>query len=237
MIDDPNPNPDQSGTDTGADDQSQANDKPADTGADTGADEGDKSGEDNSTTLGGKAEGETDKGHADKPAAPEKYELTAPEGMTFDAETFGKVEPVLRELGMSNEGAQKLADAYAKEVIPIFQKRADDAIAQRAADQRKEWDDAFNADPDIGGAKREETLQLAAKAFDFYGIKPDTGIRQLLNESGLGNHPDMIRFVARIGKDIGEDGFDRGGLKAEPLTVTEKFYGKGYGKPQAEQRS
>lgn len=238
-TDDPNPNPDSEDADAnkGADDQSQVND--------TGADEGDK-GEDDSTALGGKAEADADKdgGEADvdKPAgAPEKYELKlpedAPEGMKFDAEAFAAIEPTLKALNLPNEAAQQLVDAYAKEVLPALQKRTDDALAQTAADRRKEWDDAFTADPDIGGAKKAETITFAAKAFDFYGLKKGEGLRLLLDESGLGNHPDMIRFVARVGKDIGEDGFERGGPAAVPLTATEKFYGKDYGKQHAEQRS
>lgn len=196
--------------------------------------------DDGKTALGGDpdpAPADDGKKTEDAPAAPEKYELKAPEGQDFDAEAFGAVEPVLRELNLPNEAAQKLVDAYAGQVLPVLQQRADAAIAQRAADQSKEWNDAFTADPEIGGAKKEETLTFAAKAFDHYGLKKGEGLRQLLDESGLGNHPDVIRFVSKVGRDLGEAGFERGSPTPTSLSDAETFYGAGYGKKQAEQRS
>lgn len=193
-------------------------------------------GDDESTVLGGGSEGaeEPAKGaeageggdQAATPAgAPEKYELTAPEGSTFDAEAFEAVEPVLRELGLSNDQAQKLVDGYAEKIVPQLMERANTAVLQRAADTRREWADAFAADPEIGGPNKERTIADAARAFDHYGLKKGEGVRQLLDESGLGNHPDLIRFVARVGRDLDEASFDRG----EPVKATKAAEQKLYG--------
>jgi hypothetical protein len=43
---------------------------------------------------------------------------------------------------------------------------------------------------------------VAKKALDAFGT---TELRSLLNESGLGNHPEVIRFMFRAGKAISED--------------------------------
>lgn len=176
-----------------------------------------------------------DKGAA--AGAPEKYELTPPDGFEqIDADALAEAEPVLRELNLNNEQAQKLMPAAANLVKRTLD-RAEKAITDRAIAQRKEWADAFEADQDLGGANKAKTLADAARAFDHYGIKPGEGLRQLLDESGLGNHPDMIRFVARIGRDLDEGSFERGGAGSESLTPAERFYGKGYGKPQTATRS
>mgnify|MGYP000700477353 CR=1 FL=1 len=45
---------------------------------------------------------------------------------------------------------------------------------------------------------------VAKKALDTFGT-PE--FRTLLNESGLGNHPEMIRMMFRAGKAISEDKF------------------------------
>jgi len=175
------------------------------------------------------AKAEADKkGDGDKKepvsAAPEKYDLKAPEGMEFDTETFAAVEPVLRELGLSNENAQKLVSAYAEKAIPAITKRANDAVLLKAAEARKEWADSFEKDPDIGGAKKGDTLSAAARVFDHYGLKKGEGLRLLLDESGLGNHPDMIRVFARIGHDLAEGGFERGDHVPQPKTPEGKMY-------------
>lgn len=177
---------------------------------------------------GAEGEGEKDAGGDEGAAAgaPEKYELTPPEGFeAIDAALMGEAEPVLRELNLSNEQAQKLVPLVGKAIQDAVAK-ANDAGAQQVADLRKGWADAFDADPEIGGANRKATEAAAAKAFDHYGLKPGEGLRQLLDESGLGNHPDMIRFVARVGRDLAEGSFERGEIVPTPKTPEQKLYGE-----------
>lgn len=196
----------------------------------------DGAGDDEATVLGGGSEGAEEPaageeagsgdGEDGAPAgAPEKYEMTAPEGSTFDTASFEAVEPVLRELGLTNDQAQKLVNGYAEKIVPALMERANGAVLQQAADTRREWADAFAADPEIGGANKDRTIADAARAFDHYGLKKGEGIRQLLDESGLGNHPDMIRFVARVGRDLDEGSFERGAAVSEPKTAEQKLYG------------
>lgn len=186
--------------------------------------------------LGGKADdGDAPKadGEGDVPApvgAPEKYELTVPaelaeKGMSFDAEAFGAVEPIVRELNLDNAQAQKLVDSYAGKILPLLQQRSEAAMVDQAKAQRKEWSDAFDADETIGGANREATLSAAARAFDHYGLKKGEGLRQVLDESGLGFHPDIIRFVAGVGRDLAEGSFERGSAVQQPKSAEQKLYG------------
>jgi len=48
---------------------------------------------------------------------------------------------------------------------------------------------------------------VAKKALDSFGT-PE--LRTLLNESGIGNHPELIRFMVRAGKAISSDTFVAG---------------------------
>jgi hypothetical protein len=75
-----------------------------------------------------------------------------------------------------------------------------------AAAAQKEWLDAFVADPEIGGANREQSEHMAAKGLDALGFAAGHPFRQALTESGFGNHPDMIRAFRAIGQMVGEDG-------------------------------
>ncbi|MDP5279915.1 hypothetical protein Q9Q95_13350 [Sphingomonas sp. DG1-23] len=197
-------------------------------------------GDDDASLLGGAGEGgEGQKGATDKgeggagdeqgadPGPPEKYDLTAPEGFTLDAESLAEADPVFRDLKLSNEQAQKLMPAAAKFAERIIAK-ANDGIQQNAANQRREWVSQFEADPEIGGANKDATLTAAARAFDHYGLKKGEGLRQLLDESGLGNHPDLIRFVAGVGRDLAEGSFERGDAAVIPKTPEQKLYGDAF---------
>ena len=140
----------------------------------------------------------------DTPAVPEKYEL-ALEGVEIDAAMLEEATPILQELKLSNDQANTLLPVAAK-LVTQTQERTLQALVDAGAQQRKDWFDAFVADPDIGGAKREETEHLAAKGLDALGYAKGHPFRVALTESGFGNHPDMIRAFRALGEMTGEDG-------------------------------
>lgn len=139
---------------------------------------------------------------------PDSYQLTAPEGLTLDPVAIELATPVFRELGLSNEQANKLmpvAGQFAQDLIERHQRQM---LGQVQAD-RKAWLDSARADPEIGGQHWSKTIGTAAKALDALGFVKGSPFRVLLDESGLGNHPEMIRAFQRVGQAIGEDGFER----------------------------
>lgn len=138
-------------------------------------------------------------------AAPEPVEYTfeAPEGVTFDEEVLGEFKEHAKTLGLDQENAQKLAGLGVK----LQQKWADQQ--QKAMETtRQQWVEQANADKEFGGEKMAENLSVAKKALDTFGT-PE--LRQLLNDSGLGNHPEIIRAFYRAGKQISQDRFVGGG--------------------------
>jgi len=167
------------------------------------------------TTQQGGDAGKTE-GEGDKPqGAPDKYEFQAPEGSTLDANVIEQFSEVAKELNLPQEAAQKILDKMAP------------AMAARQAEQietiRTEWADNARADKEFGGDKLNENLGVAKKALEQFG-SPE--LRTLLNESGLGNHPEVIRFMYRTGKAISEDRFVGGGNSgnAEPATIAQRMY-------------
>lgn len=147
---------------------------------------------------------------ASERTAPEKYELKAPEGATLDPEALGEFEGIARELNLSQEDAQKVADIGAK----LAQKWGDQQ-AQSIQAAAAEWAASATADKEYGGDKLPESLATAKKALDAFGT-PE--LRSLLNDSRLGNHPEVIRFMVRAGKAISEDRMVTGG--AGPATAS-----------------
>lgn len=159
------------------------------------------------------ADGDKDGTQADDQkaqGAPEKYEFKAPDGREFDAEVLNNFSEVAKELNLTQDAAQKLLDKMG----PIVEQRQIQQIEQ----VRTQWADASRTDKEFGGEKLSENLAVAKKALDQFGT-PE--LRTLLNESGLGNHPDVIRFMYRAGKAISEDRYvggdiGRGGGKSQP---------------------
>lgn len=130
-------------------------------------------------------------------SAPDRYEFTSPdEGAKYDANVLSAYGKVAKELNMTQEAAQKMLDNLA----PVLR---DNQISQIEA-TKAEWANNSKADKEFGGESLDANLSFAKKALDTYG-SPE--LLALLNESGLGNHPEVIRAFYRAGKAISEDRF------------------------------
>lgn len=136
----------------------------------------------------------------EKPVVPEKYEFKAPEGVEqLDAQALAVFEPIAKELGLSQEQAQKLVDIY-----PQIQQQQAEAWSNQVAD----WGEQAKADKEIGGDKLTASVGQAQKALDQFGTP---ALREYLHNSGLGNHPELVRIFAKVGKAMAEDDFVMGG--------------------------
>lgn len=163
----------------------------------------------------GKPEGEAE---AAPEGPPEAYELTAPEGIALDAEAIELATPVFKELGLDNEQANKLMPVAA-EFAKRIQEKGQQALMSEVMAQRAAWADEAQNDPEIGGAKFSETMTLAAKGLDTLGFPKGSPLRNLLTDSGLGNHPEMIRAWRKVGEAVGED---NDFVRADPGAQTRK---------------
>lgn len=154
----------------------------------------------------------------DVPAgAPEKYEFKAPEGYEIDAELLNEFSPVLKGLDLSQDDAQKVVD-LAPKLIEHTQNKTIAAVFEHIgfADHAN-WATALKADPELGGEKLAENTAVAVKAMQAFA---SPALQALLEKSGLGNHPEMVRAFYKVGKQISEDGFVPGGK----TTTAQPFY-------------
>lgn len=154
----------------------------------------------------------------DKPeGAPEKYEFTAAEGVDLDTEALKDFEPVARDLNLTNEQAQKLVDAYPKILAGVQQRQAEAWQAQT-----EEWAATVKADKEIGGDKLTANLGVAQRALDTFGT-PE--LKEYLNGTGLGNHPELVKAFIKVGKAMSEDGMVTGKENGQ-RSAAEVLYGK-----------
>lgn len=148
---------------------------------------------------------------------PEQYaDFAFEEGKALDTELADDIKATAKELGLTQSQAQKLAD--------LALKRTESAQSQQAemlAQARDEWAGQAKADKEFGGDAIEANLATARKALDTFGT-PE--LKALLNESGLGNHPEVIRFFYRSGKAISEDRVIRGGAAGQPTDPAKRMF-------------
>ena len=134
-----------------------------------------------------------------KQGAPENYEFNskvADAPQELDSEVLSAFGDVAKELDLPQEAAQKVLD----KVAPVLQRRQ----AQAVEEVKEEWANDSKSDQEFGGESLDANLTVAKSALDTFGTD---ALKSLLSESGLGNHPEIIRFMYRAGKAISEDSY------------------------------
>lgn len=146
------------------------------------------------------------------PAVPEAYELKMPDGVALDQEAATEFTAIAKELKLDQATAQKFADVGAK-------------MAQRQADNHaklvESWTESVKTDKEIGGDKLAENLGIARKALDTFGT-PE--LKDVLNATGFGNHPAVIKAFYKIGQAISEDRFVTGGARGPETDMAKRMF-------------
>ncbi len=174
---------------------------------------------------GGDGDGDKDPSEA---GVPDKYEFKAPEDFDLSEEVQNRLDAFTdraKDMSLSQEQYQALID-YDIE-------RGNAAVEQlsTAYDERvNSWAEEVQNDKELGGEKLTENLGVAKKVLDGYGSE---GFQKLLDKPtaenpdglGLGNHPEMIRFLHRVGKSINDSEFIEGaGHKSEDRDSLQRMY-------------
>jgi hypothetical protein len=121
------------------------------------------------------------------------YDFTLPEGFTANEELAGDLKALAKENNLSKEVAQKFADLGVK----MQQQQAE--AWQTQVDQ---WAEQVKADKELGGEKFNENISLAKQALDKFGGQE---LKDLLQSTGFGNHPAIVKAFYNIGKSVSND--------------------------------
>ena len=131
--------------------------------------------------------------------APETYEFNtkiSDDSSELDPEVVTAFGEVAKELDLPQDAAQKVLD----KVAPVIQAKQAKVLEQVKTD----WANDSQADKEFGGENLAENLEIAKSSLNAFGTD---ALKSLLEESGLGNHPEVIRFMYRAGKAISEDSY------------------------------
>ncbi len=149
---------------------------------------------------------DTPAAEAAKPAVPEKYEFKAPDGVELDADAVAEFSTVARELGLSQDAAQKVVEKMA---VKLHERQT----AQLAANLERFKETqaaAVKADKQLGGDRLNENLAVAEKALATFGTP---ALRELLQKTGLSHNVEVIRAFYAAGKAIDTDRHVAGGVR------------------------
>lgn len=144
------------------------------------------------------------------PREADGYKLNRPElpqGITYD-EAFEKAAlPVAHKLGLTPAQVQGLLDFYAGHQAQSFQSvmrgRTEDET-QSVGLLQQEWGPTYDA-----------KIAQAARAARYFGGQQ---LIDFLNQSGVGNNPELVRTFAKIGSMMTEDSLKIG--RAHGFSIT-----------------
>lgn len=165
----------------------------------------------------------------------------------IDPDILMRTADIARARGLTNEAGQSLLDFTIAEARAVAEK-ASQASAKAAEDAVNAANEAWNvanapptdgkpggsewvkrneawwaaslADPALGAGKKEQLSQAVEKANQAVA-RFEPGLKPLLDQSGLGSHPVVLRFLANVGRAMSEPGLVLGGTTVQPKKAPE----------------
>lgn len=134
--------------------------------------------------------------------AAEDWKLTAPEGLgdyQGDFDAFAQDMDAWLKANPEADARAALAEAAARQARSVT--AAKDKMAEQHAAQVAQWEKDAKSDPVIGGAKYDENIATALKGLSAVA---DDEFRALMDQTGLGNHPAVIRAFLKVGQQIAD---------------------------------
>lgn len=139
----------------------------------------------------------------DKPVVPETYaDFKVPDGFTLNKEAVEAALPVFKELGLTQEQAQKLVDVQTKREAELAKSGQGDYVAMRQG-----WRDEVLADTSLsaGGKVKPEVLQTIGRAIDgINNPKLAAEFRQVMDTTGVGDNPAFVRAFFAMAQQLTE---------------------------------
>lgn len=153
-----------------------------------------------------------------KPVIPEKYEFKAPDGMELNQPLLDAVGPVFKDLGLSQDQASKLFDTY-NAATQAAEAASEKAFVESMAQRTKEYQATVRKD---WGANYEVNLATAQRGL---ARVMSNDAKAILDETGLGNHPEFLKAFLAVGKMVSEDTPPVNGAPNGRKSNADVFYG------------
>lgn len=143
---------------------------------------------------------------------PEKYDdFKLPDGFALAEESLAEATTLFKELGLSQERAQKLVDFHVKSTQEAF-----DAPFNLWKETQETWKNEIKSDPKLGHRLAEVKTNFARMLDGLGDQKLAQEFREAMDYTGAGNNPAFIRFIDTISQRLTEGGHVSG-VKPAPV--------------------
>lgn len=132
-----------------------------------------------------------------RPEKPEGYQLPEdgmPENMPLDEAAMGDLRSAAHSLGMNKQ-------QFAGLVRYMAEKSAENQESRSAAMEHSREEAVAELRSEFGAAF-DQNVTMARDAVEKFG---GDSLKQVLDKTGLGNHPEVVKAFAKVGRLIAED--------------------------------
>lgn len=160
----------------------------------------------NSTTTTPQETSTSDPAPAQDSGPPADYTLTPPEGSNLDPKAIEGATAIFKELGLTQDQAQKLVEWGAKRETDSGNKSLETYNQMRTG-----WRAEVEADPEIGGGKLDATKAEIGKAIATLPPKLAQEFKDAMTLTGAGDHPAVVKTFLALAKSVNEGSHVTGG--------------------------
>lgn len=152
-----------------------------------------------------------------------QYEdFSIPEDWQVDSELISNFKEFGKSKGHTQEDMQAIIDMHV-----AANKKALDEYKSNISKMNREWYEEIKKDAEFGGENFKKSTSNINYLFEKFDT--DGKLRKVLEESGASTHPDLYRFLARIGSAHANDGPNnkQGRNTPQEVPLTEFLWPKG----------
>lgn len=132
-------------------------------------------------------------------AVPDSYTFQpTADGQPLDAESVAEITPVFKELGLSQDQADKLIGFHNKQMEKLQTKLSSEVMTMREG-----WRNELKADKEIGG-KLEQVAAEIGKAKAVLGPELSASLNEAMDLTGAGDHPAFIKAFYKFAQLVNE---------------------------------
>lgn len=147
------------------------------------------------------------------PVVPQTYDLKVPDGSSLDATRVEEITALAKEQNLTNAQAQRLLDR---------EHQRETSNVEHLASVQAGWLEAVKNDKELGGEFLKETAEHSKRFLDRFASPVLIADLELTK---YGNHPELLRMLAKAGKAMAPDQLVRPGSNpGNELPLEQRFY-------------
>lgn len=144
-------------------------------------------------------------------AEPQTFSLKLPEGSKLNQDHVKGIEEYAKLHNLTPDIAQKMLERD-HALYSGFENSQKTQVEKEIG----AWEGVLRADPEYGGSRYSETVDLATRAVERFAT-PE--LKQQLEVTGLRKHPELVKMLAKIGKAMADDSFVPSQQATKPADV------------------